>query len=88
MRDGSRRVTAPKPHGMSGGGLFRLTAGAPLLVGVLTDWPPGKSQMIATHIAIVPEAIRARFPDLASRIPTSRFRVKTPPPQDAAPRSL
>jgi hypothetical protein len=84
MRDGGQRVTAPLPHGMSGGGLFRLTPGTPFLVGVLTNYSPGENRVVATHIAVVLEAIRARFPRLASRIPVSPFRVKTTSPQPAS----
>jgi hypothetical protein len=77
MKDGQRQ-TAPKPEGMSGGGLFRsdhLAAyadGNPVakLVGILTQYrDSGITHMKATRIWILLEAIRFACPELDALLP-------------------
>jgi hypothetical protein len=65
-------VTPPKPHGMSGGGLFRIDTNQAKLVGILIEWRDHKKVMVATQIAFCLALIRSQYPDLADAIPASR----------------
>ncbi len=71
-RPDGRRVTPPKPPGMSGGGLFRIDANQAKLVGILIEWRDHKKVMVATHIAFCLALIKAQYPDLVDAIPATR----------------
>lgn len=80
IMDGKEQA-APKPEGMSGGGLFRSdhldsnVRGHPVgkLVGILTQYRDrGSAQhMRATRISVVLEAMRSAYPDLSEALPRS-----------------
>jgi hypothetical protein len=72
---GGHLRNVPDPVGMSGGPVFRLDwtgSGAHKLVGILTNRPFRKA-ILATHIAVVLEAIKSLAPDDRDKIPTGRF---------------
>jgi hypothetical protein len=73
--DGGQIVTAPAPHGMSGGGLWHFEQAeegeesAPLLAGILTENPRNESVMAATRVFLVLHMIGERFPELKAHLP-------------------
>jgi hypothetical protein len=81
--DGPR--TAPDPHGMSGGALFRFNSllgsaeATDHLVGILIEYHRNMVKgMLATRISLCMEAMCAFYPDLAGSLPrTRRVRVKS-----------
>jgi hypothetical protein len=70
----------PSPHGMSGGGVWRVRNSYPArpappdakLVGLMIEHRAGERAIIATRIAVVLEGIRVRFPELDAHIPRTR----------------
>lgn len=82
MQVGSDVRVAPKPQGMSGGGLFRFdslrdmslgeTTIIDKLVGIMIEYHENRSVIVATNIAFALTAIRKAFPTLASSLPTSK----------------
>lgn len=76
-----RVQTPPDPHGVSGGGVFRVGAwdeiiagtNAERLVGVAIEMRKQEGCLLGTRIAIPLEMIRAQFPGLSASIPTSRY---------------
>jgi hypothetical protein len=87
VRDGVKQA-APKPEGMSGGGLWRFDATnlrpsrIGKLVGILTEYRDRKRYMLATRISVVIESIRNEYPELRDVIPeVRRLRVnfQSPP---------
>ncbi|MCG3147723.1 MAG: hypothetical protein PCFJNLEI_01164 [Verrucomicrobiae bacterium] len=72
-----QRFTAPLPHGMSGGGVWKRrldSQGDDLLqtgwlVGIAMEYDAQENVIVATRISLFLEAIRARFPGLANEIP-------------------
>jgi hypothetical protein len=74
MVPGGHRQYVPDPKGMSGGPVFRLDhtrRGEHKLVGILTNWPVQKA-IIATHIAVVLDALRHLVPAVADQVPASQ----------------
>lgn len=67
-----RPATPPKPHGMSGGGLFRVDTNEAKLAGILSEWRDHKKVMVATHIAFCLALIKSQYPELAAAIPATR----------------
>jgi hypothetical protein len=67
------RATAPDPHGMSGGGLFRIEGNKAKLVGILIEWRNHKKVIVATHIGFCLELIRRQFPEASAALPIPRF---------------
>jgi hypothetical protein len=69
----------PDPHGVSGGGLFRIGTyddiankkNKPALVGIAIE--DHKTSLIATNITVALEMIRADQPDLSDAIPKSEY---------------
>ena len=77
---GETRVsTAPKPTGMSGGGMFRMPSPRDLIAGIASErligigilWRKEHSVLIALRMAVVLSGIAAKYPDLARHIPSS-----------------
>lgn len=71
--------TPPDPHGVSGGGLFRLGTfneikngqATPTLVGIAIETQPGC--LLATNITFALELIKSEHPDLDDEIPHSEY---------------
>jgi len=76
-----RVQTPPDPHGVSGGGVFRvgtwdeIIAGtnSEQLVGIAIEMRKQEGCLLGTRIAIPLEMIRAQFPRLSGFIPISRY---------------
>ena len=77
MRDESDNlVTAPDPHGMSGGPVFRLGTAAeiragtasPKVVAIALRWPE-QQLVVGVRIALVIEAVRRILPELSQELP-------------------
>lgn len=74
---GGRKVKLPDLHGMSGGGLWRLTqyvpgakVGTPRLLGVLIEWHRGQGGgLLAARMGLVFEALRRVYLELDSLLP-------------------
>jgi len=72
-----RDLTAPDPHGMSGGPLWRLEPGSghatrSLLVGIIIEWrkPPGG--LLAVRLPIALAGIAKLCPEIANQIPQTQ----------------
>lgn len=76
-----RVQTPPDPHGISGGGVFRVGTWEEIIAGTNTEhlvavaieMRKQKGCLLGTRIAIPLEMIRAQFPQLSASIPTSRY---------------
>jgi hypothetical protein len=70
----------PSPHGMSGGGVWRVRNSYPALPGpsdaklvaIMTEHRAGEHVIIATRIAVLLEGVPVRFPELRDSIPRTR----------------
>lgn len=69
----------PRPHGMSGGGVWRVRNVDPAppspadakLISIMIEYRAESDVIIATRIALLLEGIRFRFPELATHIPST-----------------
>jgi len=50
LREGGRKLNRFKPDGISGSGIWRNEAGEPRLVGIATDYDPGRRIVIGTRL--------------------------------------
>jgi hypothetical protein len=82
ITDKDHRVTiAPDPHGLSGGGIWRIrdysnvgSIAGPSnkkLVGIITEWKPEMKLIIGVRISCIIEGIRHQYPHLNDRLPPS-----------------
>ena len=84
-----RLQTPPDPHGVSGGGVFRIGTWDEIIAGtnqerlvaIAIEVRKQEHCLVGTRVAFPLEMIRAQFPQLSSSIPSSRYlrvNVSTP----------
>jgi hypothetical protein len=74
------RREGPSPHGMSGGGIWRVRNSYPAppgppdakLVAMMIEHRAGEHAIIATRVAVLLEGIRVRYPELDAHLPKTR----------------
>ncbi|HUP61403.1 MAG TPA: hypothetical protein VNA69_13385 [Thermoanaerobaculia bacterium] len=83
MNDDERFVVAPKPHGMSGGPVWRVRFRLPdlaitiRLVGMAVEYRKDIESAVALRIWVIMNLIRSAFPDLADKVPRATTFAET-----------
>jgi len=81
-----RLATGPNPHGISGGGMWRLGhvdelasgTNSEKLIGVGLEYRKSERILVGVSVSLVVAALRETYPDLANDLPIpSRFRPKS-----------
>lgn len=85
----SEMVVGPDPHGMSGGGVWRIPSARDLLsfrsterlIGIGIEYHESERAVVGLRMSIIVPAIARAYPEFASELPISkRIRVNVSPP--------
>lgn len=93
--ESGRDITAPDPHGMSGGPLWRIEpsndqGATSRLVGIIIEWHRREGGLLAVRLPVALAGIGQLCPDIAHLIPQTRtldIKITSPPlaPQNMEP---